>query len=213
MGKAKVLAVLFAVVAVVLVLKREDPTLTREINVISTSEDVETYLKKFHNVLGADYESYRGHLYRVLTYTLHFLDGDQSALKAISAGLVYHDIAIWTDNNLAYLEPSVDHVVTDTGSIFSAEELQLVKDIIYWHHKITPFHGASEKIVNAFRKADWIDATQGLVNHGMPAAHVAKVAKAIPYIGFHDALLASVPRIYGWNIPLGLWKLSSIMKW
>lgn len=93
----------------------EDESLQGEINVITHEENLEKYLSPFKTTIGADYDGYRNHLYRVLTYTVHFLHGDKSFLPAISAALVYHDIALWTDSELAYLEPSAKRAETDLG--------------------------------------------------------------------------------------------------
>lgn len=74
---------------------------------------------------------------------------------------------------------------------------QLLGDIIYWHHKLTPFRGPNAEIVNAVRKADWIDATAGLVRKGMPKACVRKVTATVPAAGFYDTLKRIGPELTG----------------
>lgn len=190
-----------------------DPHLLNPINIITDSPLIEKYLQEHKDALGPDYNGYRGHLYRVLSYTLHFLNGDETQLKPIAAALVYHDIGLWTDNKLDYLEPSSDRAKKELSKEFSTEELQLIHDIIYWHHKITAFQGKHEEVVNAVRKADWIDATKGVISKGMPRNHIATVQDSIPNAGFHQTLLELGPRLRGWNVYKIVTELGSILKW
>lgn len=192
----------------------EDPALKGELRIISNHQDVQYYLNKHKAEIGEDYEAYRGHIYRVYTYANHFLNGDDEGFsRAISAALVYHDIGLWTDHTLAYLEPSRDRAVQNLHSTFSDEEMNLIRDIIYWHHKMTPFEGAHANIVNAVRKADWIDATRGLIHQGMPKIHIKDVVSAIPYGGFHEMLMGFGFKLYGRSPYRIISELSSILKY
>jgi hypothetical protein len=186
-----------------------DSSLMRPIKVIRHNSDLESKLTEFKSILGADYDGYKGHLYRVLTYTQHFRNNDETYLPLIAIALVYHDIGLWTDAELAYLEPSIAQGHKDTiVQAYSPEEQRLFDDIIFWHHKITDFHGPHEDIVNAVRKADWIDANMGMISKGMPREHIAKVMLEIPTDGFHQTLGEFVTyRVHGWNIPKAAWRL------
>mmetsp|Transcript_32824 Transcript_32824/g.79878 ORF Transcript_32824/g.79878 Transcript_32824/m.79878 type:complete len:221 (+) Transcript_32824:39-701(+) len=187
-----------------------------DIVVISTSEGVEKHLQPFKQQIGDDYEGYRGHIYRVLTFTNHLLGGNDTHRAAIEAALVYHDIGLWTHSMLGYLEPSVE-VAMEKCTGFSDWDRKLIKDIIMWHHKITPFSDEHEDedytaIVDAVRKADWIDATMGVVTKGISRANIKKTQETIAEAGFHNTLATFVPRIRGWNVFLGTYELSSIMR-
>ena len=78
---------------------------------------------------------------------------------------------------------------------------------------MTPFEGPHADVVNAVRRADWLDATMGLVNHGMPGAHMAKVMAQIPNAGFHRTLVEFAPRLHGWDLVTAYSDLFTIMKW
>ena len=189
--------------------------LKRKLGVIIQDPVVEAHLQRYVDTIGPDYEAYRGHVYRVLSYSLHFLSEEegQQYRKVIAAALVYHDIGLWTDGTLAYLEPSRDQAEADLGSEFTAAELQLIGDIIYWHHKVTPFEGEYANVVNAVRKADWIDATRGLVPYGMPRVHIKDCVASLPYNGFHDVLMGFGSKLYGNDIVRIVKELSSIYKY
>lgn len=180
--------------------------------VITSSEIVESELAKFKDVIGEDYAGYRNHVYRTLSYAMRFLGNDQKHRKAIEAALVYHDIALWTANELSYLEPSIKVAKRNLRSILSKKELKLAIECIKHHHKITAYEGPHAAVVNAVRKADWVDASQGLITKGITRDNIAKARERLPYEGFHVTLLGFVPRVRGWNIPLGLWELGHIFK-
>jgi hypothetical protein len=202
-------------------LKRPDPALSsRKINIVSSSPNLDRVLGKYQRFIGDDYTGYRNHVYRVLTYALHYLDGEKAQeglvlkyLPVIESALAYHDIALWTDQTLTYLEPSLDRAKWEFESTYAEDELRLLHNIIYWHHKITPFEGENAAIVNAVRKADWIDATEGIVNHGMPPAHIQTVTAAIPDAGFHDMLQSIGKKLYGGDIKRIVTETLSIFRW
>lgn len=194
----------------------EDPMLKlKKLTVVIEDPIVDAHLQRYADAIGADFDAYRGHINRVMTYALHFLDPNvaQGYRKIIGVALVYHDIALWTEGTLAYLEPSQDRAERDLLKEFNPAELALVKDIIYWHHKITPYHGLHADIINAVRKADWIDATQGVVHQGMPRQHIKDCVRQVPYNGFHGILMAFGSKLYGINFLRIVKEISSIYKY
>lgn len=86
----------------------ENPFLQYDIDVISSHPLIESSLSSFKDILKEDYEGYRGHIYRVFTYTMHFLHGEETHKLTIARALVYHDLGLWVNSNhtLAYLAPS-----------------------------------------------------------------------------------------------------------
>jgi hypothetical protein len=54
--------------------------------------------------------------------------------------LVYHDIGLWTDSDLAYLEPSCAAAEAEAKKLgLSESDQSLLRDIIFWHHKVRDF--------------------------------------------------------------------------
>eukprot|EP00954_Amorphochlora_amoebiformis_P010267 802499-Amorphochlora_amoeboformis.AAC.1 len=54
---------------------------------------------RYPDIIGDDYAGYRGHIYRTLSFSLHFL-ANETHRGAIEAALVYHDIGLWTDSGM-----------------------------------------------------------------------------------------------------------------
>lgn len=172
--------------------------------------------------LGSDFAAYRNHCLRVLTFTKYFLP--ESALKEIpeamelaSIALAYHDVALWTDKKLAYLEPSVAQLEKALeGGKYSDFQKAIMKDIILAHHKVTPFESsrgeAADALVNAVRKADWADATMGIVRFGLPASLLEAAYDKIPEAGFHMVLAGLGSRLAPGDYK-GQLDILSIFKW
>ncbi len=175
------------------------------IEIITCEPAVEALLAPYEPDLGEDLAGYRGHIYRVLTYALHFLGADHANKPELEAALVFHDIGLWTDGELAYLEPSM----AEADRVLSGHDIDhdLVRRMIWNHHKITPYVGPKAGPINAMRKADWIDATKGRMRKGLSRAQIAKVEAAIPNAGFHDALDRLAGELNGGNRTGGLMRV------
>mmetsp|Transcript_2315 Transcript_2315/g.3649 ORF Transcript_2315/g.3649 Transcript_2315/m.3649 type:complete len:263 (-) Transcript_2315:230-1018(-) len=229
-----------------------------EIVVISNLDSVEKELSKYRDIIGEDYNGYRNHIYRVLSYSMHFLGSEgQSYQDLVATALVYHDIGLWSADTLAYLEPST---ALAQGQLikFAPSDLQLIDHIIMNHHKLWPvtaddivlqesdatvtptatdfngdsaantgsaaanmdgskqqqphLHPSLHLVVEAVRRADWIDATNGMLNKGMPWRHIATVKNAIPAEGFYKTLATFAPRLHGSNVVRWL-DLLKILRW
>ena len=176
---------------------------------IHNDKTVELFLPHIADAVGSDLPAYRNHIYRVLSYAQHFLGDDPRGREHIAFGLVFHDVGMWTDHELAYLEPS--EAVAERVRREHAPHLdgRLVANIIHWHHKLRPFSGVDAHVVNAARKADWIDASQGWVRSGVSKDDIAKIEKAIPVLGFPDILMRLAKDLRHGNRLAGLWRVIS----
>ena len=117
-----------------------------------------SYIDHFAAELGDDKVSYLNHCLRTLSFAEEFLRRDgfseeevAARRKVMETALAFHDIALWSDGELNYLEPSAKQaelVATD----LSEDEKSIVCDIIVYHHKFTAFHGGKDDAaVNAVR--------------------------------------------------------------
>lgn len=158
-------------------------------HIIESDAVVETELARLASRIGDDLPAYRNHIYRVLTYAMHFMNGEARWRRPFAFALAYHDVGMWTHGELAYLEPS--EALAEQARREHASDLdpRLMSDLIVWHHKLTPFGGPDAVAVNALRKADWIDASGGLLRKGIARADIARVNAALPPLGFPRILM------------------------
>lgn len=163
--------------------------------------------------IGGDLPAYRNHVYRVVTYAMHFLGGDAAAERAVETALAYHDIGLWTDGALAYLEPSEAVALADNERHGWGLDPALLRGIIHWHHKVWRYRGPDARIIEACRKADWIDASQGWVRKGMPREAIRAVEASFPNLGFHAALLRLAKDLGGSTLSGGLAVTRGIVRW
>ena len=174
---------------------------------------VEELLARYKSQIGKDFPGYRNHVYRAVSYAMHFLDNRVEHERLVETVFVYHDIGLWTDHELAYLEPSEAVAIADNERYRWGFNHELLRAGIHWHHKILPYRGPYQDVVEACRKADWIDATKGNLRKGMTRAIVAEVEAAFPNLGFHDSLLRLAKDYGGSTLAGGLKVTLGIVKW
>ena len=150
---------------------------------------IDKLLARYEKTIGDDLAGYRNHVYRTVTYAMHFLENEEKYEQLVETAFVYHDIALWTDRKLAYLEPSEAVALADNEKYQWGLDPELLRSAIHWHHKLFPFRGPNQKVVEACRKADWIDASKGFLRKGLDKKFVKQVEAAFPNHGFHDTLL------------------------
>jgi hypothetical protein len=119
---------------------------------------------------------------------------------------------------------------------FTFSDLATAREIILQHHKFTTWRQpplakaeadgetttpmVDAALVNAVRRADWADATMGVVrggwsgsrSDGMSAMHLETVYTAIPALGFHNMLLGMSSRLSPHSL-LGQLDVLQILKW
>jgi hypothetical protein len=78
---------------------------------------------------------------------------------------------------------------------------------------VFPYRGPHERIIEACRKADWIDASMGWVRKGMPRRSIRAVEDAFPNLGFHAALARLARDIGGSTLGGGITVVRGIVKW
>ena len=174
---------------------------------------VEELLARYETVIGKDFPGYRNHVYRTITYAMHFLGNAEEHEKLVETAFVYHDIGLWTDHELAYLEPSEAVAMADNEKYGLGLDPSLLREAIHWHHKIFPYIGPCGKVIEACRKADWIDASKGMLRKGMRRELIQKVETAFPNLGFHETLLRLAKDYGGSTLAGGLKVTLGIVKW
>ena len=174
---------------------------------------VEELLTRYESLIGNDFPGYRNHVYRTITYAMHFLGHSAEHERLVETAFAYHDIGLWTDRELAYLEPSEAVATADNQKFGLGLDPDLLRGAIHWHHKIFPYTGPHREIIEACRKADWIDASKGMLRKGIGRSEIERVEAAFPNLGFHDTLLR-LAKDYGGSIIVGGVKVTlGIVKW
>lgn len=149
---------------------------------------IDGLLQKFHYALGEDYSKYRNHVYRVFLNCL-MIDSKKMNEEKYAIAAVFHDIGIWTNHTIDYLDPSVEQARIYLNETGRTDWINEIICMIKWHHKITVYKGLHEVTTGTFRKADWIDVSFGAVNFGYNRQLIRDKRRQLPNLGFHFFLL------------------------
>ena len=74
--------------------------------------------------------------------------------------------------------------------------------MIRMHHKISPYRGKYANLVEAVRKADWIDVSLGLFKFGLPARWLRELHQRLPLYTFYPRTLFPLIARYMLRHPL-----------
>jgi hypothetical protein len=154
---------------------------------IITNDTIDGILNTHRSELEENYESYRNHVYRVYNFALTQLDANQE-LEKLSIASAFHDLGIWTNKTLDYLEPSAklarEYCKKQNISLSDTNEIEMM---INNHHKLSEVE--SSVMAEILREADLIDLTLGFVPKGRKKAEIKLIKDLFPNKGFHLFLL------------------------
>jgi hypothetical protein len=150
---------------------------------------LEAVLDRFESALGRDAERYRNHTYRVFNLCAALHDGSDEAREKLALAVAFHDLGIWTDGTFDYLAPSVRLAAAHLRASGRDAWVPEITQMILQHHKVLPAGAAAGALVEAFRRADWIDVSRGTVRFGLPRSFVRELYAAWPDSGFHRFLI------------------------
>jgi len=153
-----------------------------------SNKTIEGLLERFRPSIEKDFDRYKNHIYRVFLNCI-LLDSNKAHEEKYAIAAVFHDIGIWTDHTIDYLEPSIAQAKIYLQNSRRQNWIEEISLMIYWHHKISPYHGKHEQTVECFRKADWIDVSLGLLNFGLSNEKIRQNKKQFPNLGFHTFLV------------------------
>ena len=147
---------------------------------------VDEILNRWKRELADDDRAYRNHVYRVIHFCAAFHEGGAEDREKVVIAASFHDLGIWANGTFDYLPPSIalahEYLREQGLERWSAG----IESMIGLHHKLRKH---DDVLVEAFRRADLVDVSLGLVKLGMPAAYVRAVKERFPNAGFHKRLV------------------------
>ncbi|MEI7824318.1 MAG: phosphohydrolase [Chlorobiaceae bacterium] len=157
-------------------------------NVVRQSALLDELLAGYKPQLALDYDAYRNHCLRLFNFCIALAGDEKAAENKIAIATAFHDLGIWTEKTLDYLAPSQLLAQRYLEKNFKASWCKEIDAMISEHHKITRYRLNPSWLVEAFRKADLIDLTGGLIRFRLPDDFVSDVLDAYPNAGFHKIL-------------------------
>jgi hypothetical protein len=123
----------------------------------------------------AGYDAYKAHVYRVVNFARALTPDGPDRDDKLAIAAAFHDLAAF--DTLDYLVPSIeaqDAWLQQTGRDAWSDELALV---VAEHHRLSGYGPTRPHapLVEAVRRADLVDVSQGLVRFGIPGSYVKDV--------------------------------------
>jgi len=140
-------------------------------------------------VLGRDFTAYRNHTYRVANLCVAQRSTNPRQLEKIAIAAAFHDMGIWTDGTFDYLTPSVRLATNHLVQSERAGWIPEISAMILEHHRISPYRGDANWLVESFRRSDWVDVTRGLITFSLSRSILREVFSTWPSAGFHRKLV------------------------
>ena len=167
---------------------------------IERNDIVERVFLPWRLRLGGACDAYKGHVYRVLNYTCTLMETREFTDKpdakqiedCVAVAACFHDVGIWLDRTMKYLEPSMEHARAWLAEHGRGEWVEPVTLMIQYHHKMSKYSGPHADWVESFRRADLVDVSMGMVSAGVPRECIQKVQQTFPTKGFHWMLVKGI---------------------
>lgn len=121
------------------------------------------------------FDAYKAHVYRVLNFARALTPDVPERDDKLAIVAAFHDLAAF--DTLDYLVPSIvaqDAWLQRTGREQWSDELAVV---VAEHHRFSRYRASRPHaaLVEAVRRADLIDVSQGVIRFGLPAVFVREV--------------------------------------
>ncbi len=129
---------------------------------------------------------YKNHVLRVVSFCEELYQLDEDDREKVTIAACFHDLGIYTDNTFDYLPPSIELAKEYLDGHGLSVWMSEITSMISEHHSIRPHNGGG--LIEAFRKADQIDFSCGLVRNGVARSRVREVRAEFPNLGFHRNL-------------------------
>ncbi len=159
--------------------------------IIVTSPRLETLISPFAETFpkSTDFLGYQNHCLRMLNVVLSLSEDEPDRREKLEIALAFHDITVFPERTLDYLESSSALARRHLEEIGRREWAEQITLMIGMHHKITPYRGRHANLVETFRKADWIDVSLGLLKFGLPARWIRDLHQRLPLHTFYPRTL------------------------
>ncbi|MDN5863319.1 MAG: hypothetical protein L0H19_07715 [Salinisphaera sp.] len=171
--------------------------------------EVDDLFARWKDVVGKDFTGYRNHAYRMLHFCLALRDCSDEEKQKLYIACVFHDLGVWTDQTLDYIDPSVVLAQQYLGQVGLSQWSEEIGLMIGEHHKLRSCPAEPSPLVEVFRRGDLVDFSLGLFRFDLPKGYFKQVRHAFPNAGFHKGLCGKASR---WFIRHPL-NPAPMMKW
>ncbi|MFA4081361.1 HD family phosphohydrolase [Mycobacteroides salmoniphilum] len=129
-----------------------------------------------------DWNGYRNHAQRVYLFGRELLRqcdiNDRDADEKLAIAAAFHDIHVF--ETLDYLVANNQSLRTWLNSRGKQHWFPEIATAMTLHHRLRPYRGEHAWLVEALRKADWIEVALGRIRNGVPRYVVREAHRLLP---------------------------------
>lgn len=126
------------------------------------------------------FNGYRNHALRMVNIGRYLVPDEPARDDRLAIMAAFHDLPFFLDGNLDYLGTASDWARDYLVGIGRPEWEPEVRLMICNHHKVRSYKGPSAPMVEAMRKADWIDVSFTGLRFGIPRSFIREMSEALP---------------------------------
>lgn len=156
--------------------------------IVTESKLIDDIMEPHLEALGLWYQGARNHAFRMLNFGRAFVPDEPQRDDRLAIMGAFHDLPVFIDGDLDYLGRAAGWARDYLTGIGRADWEPEMRLMITNHHKVRSYQGPSQAMVEAMRRADWIDVTFTKMRFGLDREFVRDVRAAFPineaYKGF-----------------------------
>lgn len=157
-------------------------------SIIKKNMILDEVLETWQSALGRDFVAYKNHCYRVFNFYAALVAKTPINMDKGAIAIAFHDLGIWSHQTFDYLAPSEqlarEYLQHHAHAAWSNDVIAMIT----YHHKVRAY--PNNPLVEAMRKADWIDVSLGNLRFGLDKSFIQSVKESFPNGGFHQRLVA-----------------------
>jgi hypothetical protein len=149
-------------------------------SIVTESKLIDDIMEPHEEALGIWYQGARNHALRMLNFGRAFVPEEPHRDDRLAIMGAFHDLPVFIDGNLDYLGRASDWAKDYLIGMGRADWEPEMRLMIMNHHKVRAYTGPNAAMVEAMRRADWIDVTFTKKRFGLDREFVRDVRAAFP---------------------------------
>jgi hypothetical protein len=150
------------------------------VDIVTESGLIDDILGPHQKDLGIGYNGYRNHCFRMLNIGRYLVPDEAHRDDRFAIMAAFHDLPFFLTGNLDYLGKASDLAKDYLVAMGRPEWEPEMRLMIHNHHKVRPYTGEYAPMVDAMRKADWIDVSFTKIRFGIPRTWIRDLRATFP---------------------------------
>lgn len=147
---------------------------------VTENDLIDEILDPYRDDLGTVHPGIRNHCLRMLNYCRYMVPAEPFRDERIAVMAAFHDLPVLLDGDCEYVSRGADLAEQFLEKMGHPEWAPEIRAMCENHHKVTRYRGPHTAMVEAARRADWMDVSFSILRFDVPRPVVREVAAAFP---------------------------------